>query len=134
MCEACGTCNVYVDSPWMGNVLFWFGKHFLLESFGVHARVRSPNYQVKVPALLGVGLLHMDADPPRYEARRATSWLVLFITHCASCGAGAVIKNANELGAEFVDATDAHFRQKLAKRLGMAQHSADADVSVEAWI
>ena len=49
----------------------------------------------------------MDADPPRYEARRATSWLVLFITHVASCGAGAVIKNANEPGAEFIDATTA---------------------------
>ena len=36
----------------------------------------------------------MDADPPRFEARRATSWLVLFMTHVASCGAGAVIKNA----------------------------------------
>ena len=32
----------------------------------------------------------MDADPPRFEARRATSWLVLFMTHIASCGAGAV--------------------------------------------
>ena len=69
----------------------------------------------------------MDADPPRYEARHATSWLVLFITHVASCGAGAVVKNANEPGAEFIDVTDAHFRQKLAKRLGMAQHSADAE-------
>ena len=67
----------------------------------------------------------MDADPPRFEARRATSWLVLFMTHIASCGAGAVIKNANEPGAVFIDATDANFRQKLAMRLGMARHSAD---------
>ena len=69
----------------------------------------------------------MDADPPRFEARRATSWLVLFMTHVASCGAGTVIKNANEPGAEFIDATDADFRQKLAMRLGMARHSADAE-------
>ena len=65
----------------------------------------------------------MDADPPRFEARRATSWLVLFMTHVASCGAGTVIKNAHEPGAEFIDATDADFRQKLAMRLGMARHS-----------
>ena len=38
----------------------------------------------------------MDADPPRFEARRATQWLIYFMTHVASCGAGAVIKNSQE--------------------------------------
>ena len=41
----------------------------------------------------------MDADPPRFEARRATQWLIYFMTHVASCGAGAVIKNSHEPGA-----------------------------------
>ena len=58
----------------------------------------------------------MDADPPRFEARRATSWLVLFMTHIASCGAGAVIKSSSQPGHEFMDATGADFRQKLAMR------------------
>ena len=68
----------------------------------------------------------MEHDPPRFEARRAISWLVLFMTHVASCGAGAVIKNRNEPGTEFIDATDPEFRLKLAIRLGMARHSKDA--------
>ena len=68
-----------------------------------------------------------DADPPRYEARRATSWLVLFMTHIASCGAGAVIKNTTESGESFIDDTDPNFRQKLAKRLGMKRHQSDVE-------
>ena len=68
-----------------------------------------------------------DADPPRYEARRATSWLVLFMTHIASCGAGAVIKNTTESGESFIDDTDPNFRQKLAKRLGMNRHQSDVE-------
>ena len=87
---------------------------------------RAPS-QVKGATLLARRSADMDADPPRFEARRATSWLVLFMTHVASCGAGTVIKNAHEPGAEFIDATDADFRQKLAMRLGMARHSADAE-------
>ena len=35
----------------------------------------------------------MDADPPRFEARRATQWLIYFMTHVASCGAGIYIVN-----------------------------------------
>ena len=46
----------------------------------------------------------MDADPPRFEARRATQWLIYFMTHVASCGAGAVIKNSQEPGASFTQA------------------------------
>ena len=61
---------------------------------------RAPS-QVKGATLLARRSADMDADPPRFEARRATSWLVLFMTHVASCGAGAVIKNANQPGAEF---------------------------------
>ena len=66
-----------------------------------------------------------DVDPPSYDARRATSWLVLFMTHVASCGAGAVIKNSQEPGQSYIDCTDPEFRQKLAKRLGMARHRTD---------
>ena len=69
----------------------------------------------------------MDADPPRFEARRATQWLIYFMTHVASCGAGAVIKNSHEPGASFIDASGSEFRQKLAKRLGMGRHSADVE-------
>ena len=76
----------------------------------------------------------MDADPPRFEARRATSWLVLFMTHVASCGAGTVIKNAHEPGAEFIDATDADFRQKLAMRLGMARHKINRKPTDSFWL
>ena len=47
----------------------------------------------------GSAIVYMtDVDPPRYEARHATSWLVLFMTHVASCGAGAVIKSSQEPG------------------------------------
>ena len=68
-----------------------------------------------------------DVDPPSYDARRATSWLVLFMTHVASCGAGAVIKSSQEPGQSYIDYTDPEFRQKLATRLGMARHRADVE-------
>ena len=83
------------------------------------------------PTLLVRGVCYSsmkDADPPRYEARRATSWLVLFMTHVASCGAGAVIKNSQESGQSFIDDTDPEFRQKMAKRLGTNRHQSDVDI------
>ena len=74
-----------------------------------------------------VGLLMTDVEPPSYDARRATAGLVLFMTHVASCGAGAVIKNSQEPGQSYIDCTDPEFRQKLATRLGMARHRADVE-------
>ena len=74
----------------------------------------------------GSAIVYMtDVDPPRYEARHATSWLVLFMTHVASCGAGAVIKSSQESGPSYIDSSDPEFRQKVATRLGMARHPDD---------
>ena len=74
-------------------------------------------HRLSGPTLLARRSADMDADPPRFEARRATSWLVLFMTHIASCGAGAVIKSSSQPGPEFIDATGADFRQKLHAEL-----------------
>ena len=55
-------------------------------------------------------------------------WLVLFMTHVASCGAAVVTENVtNRRGdvVEIIDHTDPHLRRKLAKRLGMAEHPDD---------
>ena len=66
----------------------------------------------------------MDSDPPRYDERRAVSWLVLFMTHIAAAGAAVLTENATGGGGavEIIDHTDPHFRSKLAKRLGLAEH------------
>ena len=86
---------------------------------------RTPFPQVKVLRCSAWVCYMTDVDPPRYEARHATSWLVLFMTHVASCGAGAVIKSSQEPGQSYIDSSDPEFRQKVATRLGMARHPDD---------
>ena len=65
-----------------------------------------------------------DVDPPCYDARCVTSWLVLFMTHVASCGAAAVIcEDSNtDQDVSIIDASNPNFRLKMAKRLGMPRH------------
>ena len=61
------------------------------------------------------------------------AWLVLFMTHVASYKAAAVIETAElSQGGTIFDHTDPNLRRKLAKRLGMDQHSDDVKVVKDA--
>ena len=66
----------------------------------------------------------MDKDPPRYDRERPVTWLLAFLTFCASMGGAAVTQSATK-GNAIIALSDKNFRQRLAKHLSMKQHPGD---------
>ena len=66
----------------------------------------------------------MDKDPPRYDRERPVTWLLAFLTFCASMGGASVTQSATKGNAIFA-MSDKNFRQRLAKHLSMKQHPGD---------
>ena len=67
-----------------------------------------------------------DRDPPRYTPERPIAWILLFINFLMKCGVDIMPQASRMVGCGVIASADPDLRQKLARRMGLAQDSNDA--------